>query len=80
MPLEEKHKDLKSTRQREIIDHVIQRLAKEHPDYYYMPTIELAAQIQAFIREPGKLMTEDQQLVAAMSRRDIQLMLGLQSP
>ena len=77
MTLEEKKQDLKSTRQKAIIQKVMQSLAESHPDFYYLPTIELAAEIQAYIRAPGNFQHEDVQDVVNLSRRDIQLLLGL---
>ena len=79
MALEEKHRDLKATQQRKIIEQIMSELAQSHPDFYYLPAIELAAEIQSHIRESGKVRQADRELVAALSRRDIQLILGLHS-
>lgn len=77
--MEDKRKDLKSTRQRQVIDAVLAGLSKSHPDFYYLPTIELAAEIQSHIRTPGNLQHEEHQLVQGLTRRDIQIMLGIHS-
>ena len=77
--MEDKRKDLKSTRQRAIIERVVARLADSNPSFYYLSTIELAAEIQAWIRQSGNLNKDDSELVKNLRRRDIQLILGLHS-
>lgn len=77
MVLEEKRKDLESTRQRAIVDRVLAKLSELDPNLYYMPTIELAAEVQRYIRESGNLSNDDLKLVEHLKRRDIQIMLGV---
>ena len=79
MALEDKHRDLKSTQQRKVVESVMAKLAKTHPDFYYLPAIELAAEIQRYVREPGNLSQTEKDLVGHLKRRDIQLILGLHS-
>jgi len=75
--MEEKHRDLKSTKQKRIIENVVQTLSKSDPQLYYLSTIELAAQIQNHISEHRALSKDDYDLVKDLSRRDIQLILSL---
>lgn len=75
--MEEKRKDLRSTRQKEIIDKVIAQLHKLHPSFYYLSTIEVAAEIKKYTHEPNNLSLEELELVDNLSRRDIQILLSM---
>jgi hypothetical protein len=75
--VEEKRKDLKSTQQKEVIQDVIQTLNQSHPSFYYLPTIELAAEIKQHIHQKGNLTHDKFELVKELSRRDIQILLSL---
>ncbi|MFT5573366.1 MAG: hypothetical protein ACI9FR_002301 [Cryomorphaceae bacterium] len=75
--MEEKRKDLKSTQQKQVIQEVIQTLNQSHPSFYYLPTIELAAEIKRHIHQNGTLIHDKFELVKDLSRRDIQILLSL---
>ena len=75
--MEEKRKDLKSTLQKEIIAKVVTALNESHPSFYYLSTIEIAAEIKKYIHEPAKLSHDDFHLVKDLSRHDIQILLSL---
>jgi len=76
-PMEEKRKDLKSSRQKKLVQEIVQRLSSEQPSLYYMPTIEVAAAVKEFIHKPGNLPHEQLDVVKALTRRDIQILLSL---
>jgi hypothetical protein len=75
--MEEKRKDLKNTQQKEVIQEVIQTLNQSHPSFYYLSTIELAAEIKRYIHHSGNLIHDKFELVKSLSRRDIQILLSL---
>ena len=75
--MEEKRKDLKNTQQKLIIQKIISALNESHPSFYYLSTIEIAAEIKKYIHEPAKLKHDDFLLVKDLTRRDIQILLSL---
>lgn len=75
--MEEKRRDLIVTKQKRIIADVIERVSKEHPDLYYMPTVEVAAAVKQFIHTPANLDIADYALVKSLKRHDIQMLLSL---
>lgn len=75
--MEEKRKDLKNTLQKEVINEVVQILNDSHPSFYYLSTIEVAAEIKGYIHQAGNLSHEKFGLVKDLSRRDIQILLSL---
>ncbi|NND00009.1 MAG: hypothetical protein HKN85_07495 [Gammaproteobacteria bacterium] len=75
--MEEKRKNLKSTQRREVIDRIMASLASSHPSFYYLSTIEIAAEIKAHVHKSGNLSNDDYLLLKDLSRRDIQIMLSM---
>ncbi|NND81072.1 MAG: hypothetical protein HKN50_01455 [Gammaproteobacteria bacterium] len=75
--MEEKHKDLKNTRQKQVLDRLMAELASEHPSFYYLPTVEIAVELERLIAEPGRLSHDDAQLMQGLDHRDIQILLSL---
>lgn len=75
--MEEKQKNLKNTLQKELIQTLMQELSREHPSFYYLPTVELAAEIRKVMDEPGRLSSEQASLVEGLTTRDIQILLAL---
>jgi len=77
--MEEKHKNLKSTKQQKIIEQVMATLSKSHPSFYYLSTIELAVEITDYMQQTGNLLKEDYDLIKDLNHRDIQIILSLHS-
>lgn len=75
--MEEKRKDLKDSRQRELLDDLMQKLSMEHPSYYYLSTVDIAHELYERIKERKGLSQEDYQLLAGLSREDIQILLSI---
>ena len=75
--MEEKRKDLKSTHQKEVIREIVEELNNTHPNFYYLPTTEVAIEIKKYIHENGQLNHQKHELVKDLSRRDIQILLSL---
>lgn len=75
--MKEKHKDLKNTHQKTIINEIVATLNDSHPSFYYLSTIEVAAEIKKYIHEPGNVSREQFDQVKDLSRHDIQILLSL---
>ena len=75
--MEEKHKDLKNTRQKALLDRLIATLAEAHPSFYYLPTVEIAVELERYMAEPGRLSQEEGQLMQGLDYRAIQMLLSL---
>jgi hypothetical protein len=74
--MEEKRKDLKATKQREIVARIVAQLNDSHPNFYYLPTTDIAHEISLYIQGKGNLKHDDVELVKDLSARDIQIMLS----
>ena len=75
--MEEKHKDLKSVKQKKLLQKIVEKLSSEHPDLYYMATTDVAAAIEDYIEEPAKLSADEKELMKGLDRHDIQVLLSL---
>lgn len=75
--MEEKRKNLINTQQKQIIRKIVIALNESHPSFYYLSTIEIAAEIKKYIHSPGKLSAEHFEVTNKLSRRDIQILLSL---
>jgi len=75
--VEDKRKDLKNTHQKEIVEGIITALNESNPSFYYLSTIEIAAEVKKHIHQKGNLLHEDFELVKDLTRRDIQILLSL---
>lgn len=75
--MEEKRKDLKNSKQKVIINDIVSILSKAHPSFYYLSTVEIAAEVKDYIQKSGQLSQTDHELVRALDRRDIQILLSL---
>ena len=75
--MEEKRKDLKNSKQKQIVQGLVAQLNESHPSFYYHSTIEIAAEIKKHIHAGEHLSHDDFQQVKDLSRRDIQILLSL---
>jgi len=75
--MQEKRKDLKNVKQKVIITNIVSALSETHPSFYYLSTIEIAAEIKRYIQDSGELSLTDYELVKSLDRRDIQILLSL---
>lgn len=75
--MEEKRRDLDSTKQKKIIDKILQALSEQDPSFYYMATIDVAAEVKRYIHESDALSKDELELMDKLSRRDIQILLSL---
>jgi len=74
--MEEKRKNLVHSQQKQVIKEVIECLNQSHPSFYYLSTIEVAAEIRKFMHEPSNLTHDKYELVKSLSRKDIQILLS----
>ena len=75
--MEEKRKNLINTQQKRIISEAVAALNESHPSFYYLSTIEIAAEIKKYFHTAGRLSVEDCELVNKLGRRDIQILLSI---
>lgn len=75
--LQEKRKDLDGERQKRLLQKLVGELSRAHPEMYYLPTSEIALQIQAHIARGGGVSAEDRALLQRLSLRDIEVLLSL---
>ncbi len=77
--MEEKRQDLTSEKQKQLVQMLVSQMSQDDPQLYYLPTSQIAFQIEAYIRGDNDLSVEDLTLLAPLSAHDIQLMLSLHS-
>lgn len=77
--MEEKHKDLIVTKRKALLFDIVNEISQTHGDFYYRPTGDIAFEIEKHIKASKKLSVEQREILAPLSRRDIQLLLSLQS-
>ena len=74
--MEEKRRDLKSLKQKEVISRIVAELNEQHPNFYYLSTSDVAFEVAAYIKEGGHLNKPDRDLVEHLEPRDIQIILS----
>ena len=55
------------------------KLAYKNPSFYYLPTVEVAAELHQTIQARAGLSAEDFELVGNLDRHDIQMLLSIHS-
>ncbi|SIS82714.1 hypothetical protein [Neptunomonas antarctica] len=75
--MEERHKNLKSEKQKTMINKIIAKISDAHPSFYYLSTSEVAFEIKTYIDTTGNLSKEEQDLLENLDHRDIQMLLSL---
>jgi len=74
--MEEKHKDLISTKQKELVERLVADLNKTDPSFYYLAASDIANEIRTSIKNKKNLSQGEFLLLEPLSRRDIQLILS----
>lgn len=70
-------KELRSAKQKDVLQSLVLRLSKERSDLYYQSTSEIAAVIYDLIRSEGHALNiVSKEIVEGLSRRDIQVLLA----
>jgi len=75
--MEEKRKDLKSTKQRKLLHALLEKLSQEEADLYYLSTSEIAIKLVDLIDKPASVNPEQRALLKGLSHQDIQMILSL---
>lgn len=75
--MEEKRRDLRSAKQRKILQALIEKLSKQNPDMYYQSTSEVAIQLAQMIEKPAAVSQQDKEILAGLTHTDIQMILSL---
>ncbi|HAU67463.1 MAG: hypothetical protein P8I38_13930 [Arenicella sp.] len=75
--MEEKRKDLKDSKQRKVLDNLMQEISVQHPSFYYLSTVEVAFELYEKIQKRTGIAQEDYELVVGLSRDDIQILLSI---
>ena len=75
--MEEKRADLRSERQRKLLQTLVEELGRVHPQFYYLSTIEVARALKSYIAEEAQLTQDDRALLDGLKPDDIQILLGL---
>lgn len=75
--MEEKQQDLKSVKQKVLIRRLVDELSHQHPDFYYLPTKEVAFAIKDYVKKEAKLTLDEKALIDPLSEDDIQIILSL---
>ncbi|MEM6538908.1 MAG: hypothetical protein AAF742_09270 [Pseudomonadota bacterium] len=77
MVLAAKREDLTVEKQKKILERLVGELSRDHIDFYYKSTIDVAYLLRDYIRGKAQLSVDERALVEPLSQRDIQLRLSL---
>lgn len=75
--MEEKRQELRSEKQRKLIEQLVNELSQLDPNFYYQSTSEIAHILRDYIQEDAKLDQVDRALLVPLSARDIQILLSI---
>ena len=75
--MEEKRADLISEKRKKLLQRLVEELSREHVDFYYKPTTEIAFILKSYIDDKTKLSVEERKLLEPLSQQDIQVLLSL---
>lgn len=75
--MEEKWKNLRSEKQRRIIEQLVSELSQLDPNFYYQSTSEIAHILKDYIINDAALDREDKELVANLDVKDLQVILSI---
>ena len=75
--MEDKREDLISEKRKKLLRRLLEELSREHADFYYKPTAEIAFILKNYIDDKTKLSVEEKNLLEPLSEHDIQVVLSL---
>lgn len=75
--MEEKRADLRSEKQRNLLEKLVGELSRLDPNFYYQSTSDIAHVLKEHAAISKTLTIEDKSLLADISARDIQLLLSI---
>ncbi len=77
--MEDKRSDLDAEKRRKLLQRMVEELSKSHPDFYYLPTSEIARSLKGLVDSGDGLTQDEVDLLKPLSERDIQVVLSLHS-
>ncbi|MEL6643754.1 MAG: hypothetical protein AAFQ79_07460 [Pseudomonadota bacterium] len=77
--LQEKPGDLTAVKRKQILDRLINELSHAGHDLYYAPTTDVAKTLLDYANGPAGLTTDERALLDGLNRRDVQILLGMNS-
>ena len=75
--MEEKRTNLRSIKQRALLQKLVEELGRKNPQLYYQSTMQIAFALKDHIAKDAKLDQEDADLVSGLKPKDIQIILGV---
>ncbi|MEM8685632.1 MAG: hypothetical protein AAGF72_19635 [Pseudomonadota bacterium] len=69
--------ELKSSKQRKVLDRMVAELGGLDSRIYYLSTVEIAQLIEAKLEADSGLNQAEQELMSGLSSRDIQILLSI---
>ncbi|MEM6682572.1 MAG: hypothetical protein AAF607_10045 [Pseudomonadota bacterium] len=75
--MEDKRGELKAEKQRKLLERIVQELGRENPQFYYMPTVEIARAIQDYVATSKTLNQNEHDLLKGLDARQMQILLSL---
>ncbi|MEM9973155.1 MAG: hypothetical protein AAF771_03175 [Pseudomonadota bacterium] len=77
--LQEKNADLDAVKTRKLLERLVDELGRAGHDLYYSPTTEVAASLMTYAKGSARLSTAERALFEGLTRRDIEIILGVKS-
>lgn len=68
-------KELLHLKRKQLIDRLVLQLSKEDDQFYYYPTVEVAALI-IDLRDQGRIPLQEQEIIKDLDLQDIQVLLS----
>lgn len=75
--MEEKRSNLRSEKQRRLIEQLVNDLSRLDPNFYYQTTSEIAHILKDYIENDAGLVREDKELLSPLSVKDLQVLLSI---
>lgn len=69
--MEEKRQDLRSEKQKRLLQQLVEKLSRDNPGIYYQPTGAIAFTLKTHIEQDATLPLEDKALLEPLSQYDI---------
>lgn len=77
--MEEMPEEVKSQKQKKLLLRLVRDLSRQHMDFYYQPTTEVAYALKTHIEKTSDLTQTERALLEPLSEYDIQILLSLNS-
>ncbi len=78
--LQDKNADLDAVKTRKLLERLVNELGRAGHDLYYSPTTQVAASLMDYVENSAQLSTVERALFQDLTRRDIEIILGVKRP